>query len=138
LIIKWIQENEIAFSHHLPLIKDSFQENSGPDNKNCVFFVLREAFNNSHQQPIPYALISKVFKQNFIPDMAMVIKQYYLQAHASRFYDLLSSPEAQLWKPVCAEVCTLIGIKETDLNRCLVRILLLPQEEKTKINITLC
>src|SRR5690606_23190257 len=93
-------------------------------------FVVREAFNNG--SCMPAAFICNVLEENVNPDVAYFIKQLYVK---EVWEDQLKTPEARLWKPVCVQACKIGGMQETDEKRCLTRILLLPQEEKTKLNI---
>jgi len=92
-----------------------------------VFFAVREAFNNRSclQQP---ALIGMIVDQHLVSDLKRHIMKIYLE-------NFFETPEAKLWGPIAVDAYKMIDPKETDQKRCLTKIVLMKQEEKTKMNI---
>jgi len=102
-------------------------------------FVVREAFNKG--SCIPAALICyffEVLKITINSDIANYIKQLYLKALSESLF--FESPKARIWKYVAQDACALLGMAPADLakeKRCLIAILLAPQNILTKVNIQL-
>lgn len=115
--------------------KDGFGENAYSSlmkNKKTLF-VVREAFNDG-----PCIHLINVALEGLVKDIKEHIMSFYIKL-------LLSSPEAELWKPdavnACMQdgiwktTCAKLGITATDPMLCLITILLMPQEMKTTMNI---
>jgi len=100
-------------------------------------FVVREAFNDGSCIPAA-ALICHALEalKEENSDVVNYIKQLYCKATLldDSFFE---SPKAGIWEPVCVEACKIAGIEDVDENRCLAKILFMPQEQLTQVNKTL-
>ncbi len=100
-------------------------------NSKAPLFVVREAFNDGPLIPST-SLINEFLKCHILADIVPIIKQFYIDA--LRFKVISQSPKAYIWRPVCIEACKTAKIKETDEDRCLIKIMMMPQNKLTEIN----
>ena len=102
-------------------------------NNKAPLFAVREAFNR--EQWLSAALICEVSDNVEVEDVAHYIKQLYVEIKYGK--KPFESPKARIWQPVCVDACKAMGITEKDEKRCLVSILMAPQDMLTKANIAL-
>lgn len=100
------------------------------------FFAIREAFNNgSTISLIPAALITETLKERIhCGDVENYIKQLYIYPKLAEQFE---SPKARIFKPVCTQICTTIGLNPMDEDRCLAALMILPKTTLTQANMQL-